>query len=341
MRWISESEDISKTHFAVARLFEIGVLQENTKAFLHLLLEEHHPEERVELQLPPEEMHALLKEAFIDTYLFLLTPRAFIPDFLCFGNESMPIDKEMLARLTYFVDYPYFQEFLDEWLAIQHQSSSDGIRKQELRDLVADIDSSMLKFSSIDQIATYLEPLFELHHNANLIEKDTMLVLLSDKDLQFPDTSTATEFTAEDAARILKEAFLIPPVVVATIDLDPIPEYSTFLKELREIGVMLPAPNTVTTLVIDEVRTLPPLEMFIDSKLRNKCIEQIFRLNANEFERAITLLNSINEYSQAELNLRTLFHMHKVAPHSKLALRLGEALRLRFGGSSKLEVPTR
>src|SRR5437868_4160907 len=122
IRWISESEEVSKTHFAVARLFEVGVLPEDTKAFLHVILEEKYSGKRIELELAPEEMRTILTEAFSKTYLFLLTPQSFIPDFLGFGSSLIHINSQMLARLSYFVDYPYFQELLDEWFSVQLQS---------------------------------------------------------------------------------------------------------------------------------------------------------------------------------------------------------------------------
>src|SRR5450432_168069 len=95
MRWISESEDVSKTEFAIARVFETGVLQDNTKAFLHLLLEEKHPDERLSLELPPQDFHALLHDAFTDTYRYLLTPQSFIAEFLSFGSDTIYISESM------------------------------------------------------------------------------------------------------------------------------------------------------------------------------------------------------------------------------------------------------
>src|SRR5512140_650095 len=64
IRWISESEDVSQTHFLVPRLFETGVLQDNTKAFLHLLLEERYPGDRTALELLPQELREILTTAF-------------------------------------------------------------------------------------------------------------------------------------------------------------------------------------------------------------------------------------------------------------------------------------
>jgi hypothetical protein len=333
MQWISESEDASKTHFAVARLFEIGVLKENTKAFLHLLLEEKYPEKRIKLELTPEEMRVILTDAFIKTYLYLLTPQSFIPDFLAFRTEVVHINQAMLSRLSYFVDYPYFQEMIDEWLTIQLQKGKDEISTDELKNFLKDVDYAIIKYSSLEQIAAYLALIYE-YYNVNVIDGDTLSIFLADKGLSLPKDTQNNEFLPDETALIIKESFLARMHTETPADLQPVPEYNTFLKELREIGVIIPPPNGGAIQEKEKKKVLPPIQMFINSRLHKKCLEEIFHLNTHEYDRMIKMLNSTSEYSHAELNLRTLFHMHKVARHSKVAIRLIEALRLRFGGLS-------
>lgn len=335
MRWISESEDISKTEFAVARIFETGVLQENTKGFLHLLLEERHPEERFTLELPPPQLHTLLHDAFTDTYRYLLTPQAFIAEFLSFGSDIVYISESMLARLSYFVDYPYFAEMLDEWFAIELQSGKAELDKSILAKFLSDVDRSIMKYSSLQEIAVYLAPLFE-YHDSKIIARNSVELILSDKGLSIPADNAQQEFSSEDIAFAIKEAYLASEVIGPVEELAPIRKYDEFLKELREIGVVLPPPSLANPIADKEKNIFPPIQMFIGSKLRKKCLEKIFRDNKHEYDRAIAMLNTIEDYSQAELNLRSLLDMHKIRPDSKTALRLNEALRLRFNITSPI-----
>jgi hypothetical protein len=163
---------------------------------------------------------------------------------------------------------------------------------------------------------------------AKALPQETIHALFTDKKLSIPATFEREEFAIEDTAIALRDAVLsLPPEVV--IASAPIPEYDSFLKELREIGVVLPPPNQANGM--EKNTALPPIEMFITKKLREKCLEKIFHGNKYEYERMVELLNATNDYSQAELNLQTLLGIHKVKAESKTAHRLHDALRMRFG----------
>lgn len=330
IHWVSESEDISNTEFAVARVFETGVLQDNTKAFLHLLLEEKYPDDRLNLELPPEELRELLKDAFINSYRYLFTPQSFISEFLCFGTDTASINEQMLVRLSYFVDYPYFPEMLDEWFAIELQSGNSNVPKSILQKFLGDVDRSIMKYSSLEEITEYLHPLYE-YHGSQLLGRKVLEMVLADKNLTIPPDNAQEEFSDEDAAFASKEAFITSELIGPVEELAPIPQYDEFLKELRDVGVVLPPPHHMLHVHDDDDIVLPPIQMFINSKLRKKCLEKIFHSNVNEYDRAISMLNEIHDYSQSELNVRSLLELYKIKPDSKVAIRLNEVLRLRFG----------
>ena len=328
LRWIAESEDLSKQTFAVSRAFEHGVLQDNTAAFLRLLLEESVGGKSDELELNPEELQQFLTDAFKNTYLYLLTPQSFIPEFLSFESDTVHISAKMLARLGSFANYPYFPEMLEEWFTITSQSSATEDPKITLKKFLNDVERSIIKYSTPTQIATYLTPLYEFH-GSEVINRGTVEILFADKGLIFPADNEKKEFTVEEVSDFLKEAYLLSEVISPIEELPAIPQYDTFLQELREIGVVLPPPHS--HIPSEEKKILPSLDMFIGSKLRKRCLEKIFHNNENEYIRAIAMLNATRDYSQAQLNLNTLLHMHKVEPDSKVAIRLTEALQLRFG----------
>jgi len=335
MRWLSETEDISKTKFSVARIFETGVLQDDMKGFVHLLLEENYPGDRIELELPPEDFQKLLTEAATQTYLYLLTPRSFISKFLSFDKDTLRIDHAMLTRLSYFVDYPYFADMLDEWFSINLGTSGRDMRTSDLNKFIADIDRSILKYSGVDVLEKYYAPLYE-YFGSDEIDRDIVTTILSDKNITIASDNNRTRFTSTDLAYTLKEAYIASEFVApVTEELPPIQEYDTFLKELREVGVMLPPPHHAAVVVPEEPKPLPPIQLFIHSKLRKRTIEEVFHSNVNEYERTLVMLNAIKDYTHAELNLSSMLHMHKIPPESKVAIRLHEALRLRFAGTLK------
>jgi len=325
MRWLSEAEGGEKAEFAVARLFENGVLGENTKGFLHVLLEKEFPGDRTDLEFAPDKIYALVSEAFTGTQMYLVTPQTFLSNFLTFNSDTLTINTEMLSRLAYIVSYPYFPEMIDEWLAISLQQGKHEIPKREFQKFLSQTDHTVIRYSSDDELHAYLAPLYEFY-GVKTLSGEIVLSFFNDKKLIIPPMYGQEQFTPEEMAAALKDAVLaLPPVK----DYAPIPEYDSFLQELREIGVVLPPPNHANEK--EKNIALPPIEMFISKKLREKCLEKIFHGNKNEYERMIALLNSTSDYSQAELNLQTLLGIHKVKSDSKTANRLHDVLRMRFG----------
>jgi hypothetical protein len=327
IRRITESEDRSKTEFSVAQLFESGVLPDNTKAFLHLIIDEKYPGESAGLELHAEKLYSLLCDSFIYTFRYLLTPQQFIAEFLSFGGDSISVNEPMLARLSYVVDYPYFTELLDEWFAIELQNGNADIANVRLQEFLSNAERSVMKNSTLDDIAKYLEPLYKFLDIPS-IDRNTLEIFLADKDLSIPPDNRQEQFTASDSAFMIFEAYQASELVSPATPVAQIPQYDSFLKELREIGVILPTPHHDED---EKTTSLPPIEMFIPKKLRNKCLEKIFHENINEYDRMIILLNATEDFSQAELNLQTLLGIHKVKPDSKTAMRLYDALRMRFG----------
>ena len=180
----------------------------------------------------------------------------------------------------------------------------------------------------------YLRPFYE-YQESKVIGRNIIEILFADKGLAIPADNAQEEFSIEDLSFAIKEAYLDTELIGPVEELPPIPQYDEFLKELRDVGVMLPPPNVHHELKEEKIN-LPPIQMFINSKLRKKCLEKIFRFNTNEYDRSIILLNAIKDYPQAELNLRSLLELHKVKPDSKVAMRLNEALRMRFGITSPI-----
>jgi hypothetical protein len=334
MRWISESEDISKSEFSVARLFEEGVLPENTKGFLHSLLEEQFSGDRIGLELPPEQLHALISDAFTKTYLYLITPQSFLGGFLSLGTGAIKISTEMLSRLNRLTDYPYFPEMLVEWLDIRLQAGRNEISKPEFNKFISEAERMVIEYSSLERLKDYFIPLFEFHNGAAVLDHEIIHSFFIDKRLAVPVNLNSNQYTVEDLAIILKEA-VHESQANQTNELQPIPEYNAFLKELRDIGVILPAPKNILT--FDTNTVLPPIQLFISEKLRSKCLEKIFHGNIKEYERTLGLLNSAIEFSQAELNLRTLLEMYRISEDAKVARRLHKALRLRFNIPSPIQ----
>jgi len=328
MRRIAALKDLSKGTLTVSRIFEHGVLTENTSNFLRLLIEEELDGKRKEPELQPDELQALLTDAYTKTYLYLLTPQSFIPEYLSFGSDTIHINVKTLSRLDSLCDYPYFPDILREWLTITSQTIAAEDRKLIIRKFLSDTERIIIHYSPEPIVEGYLSSLYE-YHGSELINRETAEIFFSDKGLPFPGEDEKKEFSIGELSALLKRAYFEAEVTPPAEALAPIPKYDSFLQELREIGVILPAPHPRNS--PEGKKILPPLEMFIGSKLRKKCLEKIFHHNENEYRYSIKLLNDIDDYHQAELSLITLLQIHKVAQDSKVALRLKEALQLRFG----------
>jgi hypothetical protein len=95
------------------------------------------------------------------------------------------------------------------------------------------------------------------------------------------------------------------------------------MHDLHEAGVNIRTPPEPEVL-------LPPIELFIDPKLRDKTIEKIFHGNPEEYKRLVTLLNRSKDVEKAMLNLETTLKLQRFNENSKLAKRLREATALRF-----------
>ncbi|MDP4236754.1 MAG: hypothetical protein Q8919_09930 [Bacteroidota bacterium] len=334
MRWISRTEDISKSTFSVARLFEVGVLNEDTKAFLHLLLEESFPGDRIDLELSPEEVHSIVNEAIRNTYSYLVTPESFIADFLCNGGSTLRINEAMLSRLSYFVDYEYFPEMIDEWLAIQLREGCTEIPRSDLQKFLLRADRAIMTYAPTERIVKYLDPIFEFHHKTDLLDRTIVDSFLRDKGLTMPDSTALEQFNRDEFVFAIKESLLASTIPEQKNEFPPIPQYDAFLKELRDVGVVLPPPHKEKGELQDHSITLPPIEMFISAKQRKKILEKVFRSNINEYERTMRMIDEIPDYSQSELNLRSVLELHKISQDSKVAIRMNEAIRARFGITS-------
>ncbi|MEI8135024.1 MAG: hypothetical protein WCH46_08140 [bacterium] len=328
MRWISEMEDVAKTEFAVVRLFEQGVLPEGTKGFLHILLESQFVGDRTGLELQPEKIRELLIEAFQNTAHYLLSPQSFLADFLTLDTDSINISTDVLLRLSYLVDYPYFSEWIDEWLDARCSKGNSAIPKSAFEEFLFQTDQLVTQNVSTEELATLLEPLIHFYGGDRLPD-EMAWTFFEDKRLQSADSAEHTGFDASELAIALKEAKPMSEPIQSSDDFAPIPEYDSFLKELREIGVILPPPHKDHSVATEA--SLPPMEIFLSKKARTKLIEKIFQGNELEYNRAMDQLNTSADYKQAQLNLRTILGMYKVRAGSKSALRLEYALHLRYG----------
>src|SRR5205807_8322006 len=182
----------------------------------------------------------------------------------------------------------------------------------------------IIAYSPLDTLTGYLQPLFSFHEKA-ILPLPAIEIFFDDKQLVLPANLQKENYTPEDIAFALKDAVLSLPGIESAGEFPPIPEYEQFLKELRDVGVVLPPPK-LGALPEDEYF---PVEFFIGKKLRKKSIEKIFRGNKAEYMQMLRVLNAAREYDQAKLNFETLLGIRRISPESKTARRLAKALRLR------------
>jgi hypothetical protein len=131
-------------------------------------------------------------------------------------------------------------------------------------------------------------------------------------------------------------------------------DYSQFLSELKDAGVIIPpsskepkvrgksrrntradettdAPSRTSRSKASEPRApLRGVESMLSPHAREKIMSKIFRDDENDFRRSMELINNAKDWKQASIYLDALFMRRKVDPDSKTATRLTDAVYARF-----------
>lgn len=340
MRWVTTTLEETDSRIIVERLLESDVLPSLTSNFfIYNLKGTSFPDAKIEmLDLPLDALSRQLRLAYEQTYSYLIAPEAFLADFLA-TIEGVTLDETFSSKLRIFTDYDYFPALLAAWAGHSRDKGRGFVSRTDFIVKLRDIDTLILRHATISVLVDLLDPLYNFHRHlsSNPALPGTELALFfADKGV-----SAAVEaFGKQDEREFdLKQAVeVISGMIgagVATIEISKPPterqseypetHYDSFLQDLHEAGVEIRSPD-------ESPRRLPPIELFIAPKLRQRAIDEVFRKRTDEYERFVDHLNGSKSINRALLNLETTLQLHRIDPGSKVARRLREAISMRFHG---------
>jgi hypothetical protein len=320
--WLFEQESVDATVFHLTSLFDPLVMPDEVQLFLLYLSGNHgHVDHTPEYE--PEEIRKMVEEAFALYGKFLSAPQAFILNFLLDSEFELSDKASALRKITTLGGYPYFREFLHEWVSEQPLP----ITKQDLTEAVFDIDKLAAQYVPQEQLAAYISPLVEFFKDRP--DDLTLAVRLFSSDKHI-----TPEYTGEnDAAAIA--AFIKSNIETATLapqsfTIDSEIDYPVFLDELKQAGINLPPPVKFRSEdSIPYSRSLP-FELFLSNKVKDRTIDDLFHGNTYEYDRMTALINNALTIDEAILNLETVLHLQNARPTPKHLAKLERAIRMKF-----------
>jgi hypothetical protein len=339
MRWVTTTVEETDSKVALQRLLENDVLSPQVANFLMFELNGSSAQEAniAELHLSLDQISRSLLTAYERAYAYLITPENFLADFLA-SIEGASLDDSFTNKLEVFVSYDYFPLILAAWATYLKQQGTGFVSRTDLVVKLRDIDQLILRHATISVMVDLLDPIYDFHrhHSGNpTLPGSELALFFEDKGLsqtgeQF-DSRSDKHFNLKEAVEIISKmlgtrftAAEIPHIQdIPSQEAYPETHYDAFLQDLHEAGVDIRTPDEVP-------KPVPSIELFIDSKLRDKAIRDVFHGDRGEYQRFITFLNANSSLEKAMLNLETTLRMQRVDPSSKVAQRLREAALLKF-----------
>ncbi|MBS1904632.1 MAG: hypothetical protein JSS75_13065 [Bacteroidetes bacterium] len=331
LSWLYAQEPAETERFRLSRVLDVVVMPSNVQAFLRMLLGEQDDEQL----FTPAECEHLVSEAHSLCARYLLTPNAFLVDFLDTDHGASVVDK--LAALT---DYPYYGEFLFEWFRVNGANSDRDAR----RAFVRHTEYLALSNASVEQIATYLQPVHGFFQE-RFSEEGVLAVLIhaivTDKGIEPAALADHSVNDLHALAVFIKSNIRPlevpkPPEAVTEPVVAELPDeerYKAFLDELRQAGVHLPLPTHMRHSEEQQSNNMPPISLFISNKLRKQTIDDLFHGNTFEYQRLVSMIDAAVGYEDALLNLETVIHLQKAEHTPKLLVKWASVIRMKFQGS--------
>jgi hypothetical protein len=262
-------------------------------------------------------------------------------------DHGPEVTRELIDRARM---YPFISDLFGEWLARNNHRSAEAasaalaiitrevIGNMSLTDL-CEMLQTPLKLLVDDQVhvasSTISAMLRELHLSVLASKIDQHSALINPEDLE----------------KILSGDESVSPLQPETAAAN----YSEFLTELREAGVVIPPSSKerqsrtqAKKSILQEEKPVTParavakpptvkakaptfsVESLLSPDGREKIMSKIFKDDEEDFGRSMELLNKAKDWKQASIYLDALFMRRKVDPYSKTATRLTDAVYARF-----------
>ena len=273
-------------------------------------------------------MTATIPDFTHDLRSYAVQPIGFIEQY--FASHGAAVTHDLVSRVRI---YPFISDLFGEWLSRRTTTSNSDIR-QSLSTIVREVISNM----TLTELAEMLRA------SLKLASDQTGIIATTDI------ASTLREFQLSKLAdRVLKHGSSIN---LANIELalrseptqtPPLAEvsnnYSDFLSELKEAGVVIPqAPSTRTVEApkakLAKRRSSPAtVDTFLSPDARNRILDDVFGNDSDDLSRSLDLINRAKDWKQASIYLEALFMRRKIDPQNPSAIRLADAVYARFNAA--------
>ncbi|HYM21067.1 MAG TPA: hypothetical protein VEW28_08700 [Candidatus Kapabacteria bacterium] len=320
LQWLFEQHPAEAEDHNLARLFDDTVLSKSVQGFLRTFVTEHK-------LYNGNECKEIVSEAHLFSARYLATPNEFLSEY--FARET---SANALKKLDAFQDYPYYREFIEEWLP--HNSTI--LSKEDVRNFVWNADKLFVIYSPVETIEKNLEPFFdffkELDNATDGLGRVTEL-FITDKGLDYSLAGKDGLHSAAALADFLKtnisHAIFSPASSSADASTQHSDaEYQEFLDELRTAGIHLPPPPHMREGA--KQFDLLPVHFFVNEKLREQTTGKIFHGNPHEYDRLIAIIDNAANYEEAILNLETIMHLQRPTNSPKLFDKWANVIKMKF-----------
>jgi hypothetical protein len=287
----------------------------------------------------------------LDMREYAAHPLSFLRKYLM--DHGTAATQEFLARVQF---YPFISDLFGEWLRRTTDLS-------QASDLLSTITREVIGSMTLSDLCSMLASPLNLLAKDGAVEPRTASGVLRElylSSLALKLDAYGRDFQPAKLEQILSashEDAAIPSAAISSDVPETTANYSDFLTELKEAGVIIPPSSKERTAKTSAKRTTIPedvaaaprprpvkakavstkstakVESLLSPEAREKVMTKIFREDQDDYRRSMDLIDNARDWKQASIYLDALFMRRKVDPYSKTATRLSDAVFLRFNSS--------
>jgi hypothetical protein len=241
--------------------------------------------------------------------------------------------------------YPFISDLFGEWL---HRSNDISNASNVLSTITREVIGNM----TLTELCSMLQrPLSLMANDDGDVATSRLASIL--RELHLSSLAEKVQAHGTPIKPQDLEAVITSTAPVVETPETPSSNYTDFLSELKEAGVIIPPSAKERQTKVQakrianaEEKTTGPVksakpksapakatvgvESMLSPEARGKIMTKIFRDDEDDFRRSMELINKAKDWKQASIYLDALFMRRKVDPYSKTATRLTDAVYARF-----------
>ena len=280
---------------------------------------------------PKSEFESTLDRCIHFTFNYLCRPQWTLISFL-FEESARTSAQNILRKLRYCKEYAYFTDILRRYL---QQRGVGEMTLEEGRNLIARIDSEVIKDHSSIELAQLAAPLYEfvayarshkLSATAKTVPTRALMYFFDDKKM----TAIQERLTREREVLGVKELSSNQLVnmleKVRTGDehahvfdetSEQLPAFEDVTSELPVLPAEYEEPSIATPVSSEPPRPLPPLFSIEEERM---IIKHVFHQDEGQFRAALSEVSGATTWEDAAHSIDHFFLMNDVEPFSKEAI---------------------